>query len=162
TTVEIVSASRRLRSLPGRPSRGTITGGTDQGTEAIHAGLVFEHGKVKAFKLDVDTLKVTFGSYLTITAQNFKLDTGAGPNDPLVSFTSVGAEVTVGSLTITGEARNCAFLDDGSFQTRPGFGVFLSVGSASGDSFMWPSWLPVHVNAIGIEWPDIQADAGNF
>src|SRR5439155_16104768 len=64
-TGEIFFASGGVRFLPGRPISGTISDGPDQGTEAIHAGLVFEHGKVKAFKLDVDTLKVPFGPYLT-------------------------------------------------------------------------------------------------
>src|SRR5205823_11464143 len=27
---------------------------------------------------------------------------------------------------------------------------------------MWPSWLPVQINSIGITWPDINADASNF
>ena len=53
-------------------------------------------------------------------------------------------------------------LGDGTFKTGQNFGVFLSVGSASGDSFKWPSWLPVQINAIGIEWPNFNADRGRF
>ena len=37
-----------------------------------------------------------------------------------------------------------------------------SVGSATGDSFKWPSWLPVKINAVGIEWPNFNSDPGNF
>ena len=55
---------------------------------------------------------------------------------------SVGAEVTIGSLVLGGEGRNFAFLGDGTFVTKPGFGVFLSIGSATGASFAWPTpWM---------------------
>src|SRR4029453_8450635 len=117
---------------------------------------------ISAFKFRADTMVITLGSVLTLTAKNFTVDTGARANEPLVGFASVGAQVTVGGLVIGGEARNFQFNGDGSFHTRPGFGVFLSVGDASGDSFKWPSWLPIRINAIGIEWPDIQADPANF
>ena len=70
--------------------------------------------------------------------------------------------MNIGSVAITGEARNFSFHGDGSFHPKPGFGVFLSVGGAGGDSFKWPSWLPIHINAIGITWPDISADPTNF
>ncbi len=46
--------------------------------------------------------------------------------------------------------------------TKPGFGVFLNVGGATGDSFKWPSWLPIKINSIGITWADIQNDPTNF
>ena len=103
-------------------------------------------------------MRLTFGSIVTVTAVDFIIDTGATRDQELVSFASLGAEVKVGSLVLGGEARNFAFLGDGSFKTRPGFGVFLSVGSATGENFKWPSWLPIKINAIGIQWRDIQAD----
>ncbi|HEX9569566.1 MAG TPA: hypothetical protein VF987_07795, partial [Rhodospirillales bacterium] len=137
--------------LPGKPD-----------TEALRATLEFENGKVKAFVFSVDTFKVTLGTFVTLTGRDFFLDTGAADNETLVSFAAVGAEVKVGSLLIGGEARNFGFLGDGTFFTKPGFGVFLSVGSANGESFKWPKWLPIKINEIGIEWPDIQADPGDF
>ena len=89
-------------------------------------------------------------------------DTGAADNEELVSFGPIGAEVKVGSLVLGGEGRNFAFLGDGTFITKPGFGVFLTVGSASGDSFMWPKWLPIQITEVGITWPDIQKDPCDF
>ena len=49
-------------------------------------------------------------------------------------------------------------------RSRPstGFGVFLSVGSATGDSFKWPSFLPVRIDAIGIEWADVENHPEDF
>ena len=156
-------ASGGVRFLPGKAINGTISDGTDANTEALRATVRFEDGQFKSLIFNVDTLEINLGSFLTITAQNFNLDTGAGPNDDLVSFTSVGATVNLSSISIHGEARNFSFHGDGSFHTKPGFGVFLSLGGgADGSSFQWPSWLPVHINSIGITWPDINADPTNF
>ena len=100
--------------------------------------------------------------FLTLTAVDVMIDTGAADDEELISFTSIGAKVKIGALEIGGEARNFAFLGDGTFITKSGFGVFISIGSASGDSFMWPEWLPIRITEIGITWPDIQADPGDF
>ena len=165
----IYFASGGVRFLPGKPISATISDrpgaepGTDpNNTEALRATLEFEHGQVKAFRFNADTMRITLGSFLTITARDFMIDTGAAADEPMVSFGAVGAEVTLGSFTIAGEARHFAFLGDGSFRTDPGFGVFLSVGGATGDNFKWPSWLPIQINSIGIEWADIQHDPGDF
>ena len=93
-------------------------------------------------------MSITLGSVLTLTARDFFLDTSAGPNDPLVSFASVGAQVTIGGLVIGGEARNFYFSGDGTFHVKTGFGVFLTVGAATGSSFSWPSWLPIPLKSI--------------
>ena len=110
----------------------------------------------------IDTLKLNINNFIEISAVGFKLNTSAGANDDLVSFIQVGAKVSIGGLQLGGEARNFSITGNGSFKTRQGFGVFLSVGSASGDSFKWPSWLPVQINAIGIEWPNFNADPSRF
>ena len=160
---DIFIASGGVSFLPGRPVSATITdSASDSDTEAVRATLEFTDGHISAFKFRADTMVITLGSVLTLTAKNFTVDTGAGPNEPLVGFASIGAQVTVGGLVIGGEARNFQFNGDGSFHTRPGFGVFLSVGSASGDSFKWPSWLPIKVNQIGIQWADIEHRPADF
>ncbi len=131
--------------------------------EAIRLELKFENGRVKGFEFEVDTLEIKIASDLIIlTAVDFMLKTDAAADEELVSFRSIGAQVRIGSLLIGGEGRNFAIMGDGSFVAKPGFGVFLTVGSASGDSFKWPSWLPVKINAIGLEWPDFNNDPGRF
>ena len=132
-------------------------------TEALRATLEFdEDGKVKGFQFDVDTLELKLGSVVTLNATDFMLDTAAEDDEEIVSFLSVGAEVRIGSTVISGEARNFAFLGDGTFVTKPGFGVFLGAGSATGDTFKWPKWLPIKINEVGIVWPDIQQDPSDF
>ena len=130
--------------------------------EAFRIAVAFEGNEFEGFKLDVDTLNIEIAGVVTITAVDFMLDTSAEGTEELISFVSVGATVKIGSLVIGGEARNFAILGNGDFDAKPGFGVFLSVGSASGDSFKWPSWLPIKINALGIEWPDFDNDPGDF
>ncbi|HLQ76232.1 MAG TPA: hypothetical protein VK210_02700, partial [Terriglobia bacterium] len=169
----IFVASRGARFLPGKPISATlsdrVTAEPDLApgfpdTEAIRVSLEFEHGAVKGLIFKVDTLRLTLGSFLTITATDLFINTAAADNEELVSFTAVGAEVTVGSLKIAGEARNFAFMGNGSFKAKAGFGVFLTLGSAGGDSFKWPSWLPIHITQIGVIWPgnNLETDPGNF
>ena len=159
----IVISSGGVQFLPGKAVNGMITDGPDPGTVAVSATFTFDSsGNFKSFQFNADQLTINLGSFLTLTASNFNIDTGADANHPLVSFASVGAKLTVGGLVISGEARNFSFNGDGSFHAGNGFGVFLSVGAATGDSFMWPSWLPIQIDAIGITWPDIQADPTNF
>ena len=68
----------------------------------------------------------------------------------------------IGGLELSGEGRNFGFLGDGSFRTLPGFGIFISVGSATGSSFKWPSFLPVRIDSIGIEWEDVENAPEDF
>jgi len=160
---DIFLASGGVSFLPGRPVSASITDSpSDTDTEAVRATLEFTNGHISAFKFHADTMLITLGSVLTLTARDFFVDTGASATEALVSFASVGAQVNVGGIAIGGEARNFQFNGDGSFHTRPGFGVFLSVGGANGDSFKWPSWLPIQINALGIQWADIEHHPENF
>jgi len=167
----IYVASGGAKFFPGRPISAEISdrdtpddrlpdGSAD--TEAIRLQLDFEYGRVKSFVFEVDTLAVNLGTYVSLKAVGVRLDTGAAPYEELVSFIAIGAEVKIGSLLLGGEARNFAFLGDGSFITKPGFGVFIKIGSASGESFKWPSWLPIQINEIGIQWDDIQRNPADF
>ena len=140
-------ASGGAKFFPGRPISATITdrltsepskdlpGVPD--TEAIRLGLTFSNGKVDSFQFDVDTFKIQLGGVLTLTGQDVRIDTGADADEFLFRVGAIGAEVKVGSFVIGGEARNFGFKGDGSFDTLPGFGVFLSVGGATGESFKY-------------------------
>src|SRR5207249_111039 len=80
----------------------------------------------------------------------------------LASFQAVGAKVKIGSIEVSGEARNFAFLGDGTFKTKAGFGVFLGVGSATGSGFGIPPILGVRIDEIGIQWDDIERHPEDF
>ncbi|MBW2622882.1 MAG: hypothetical protein JRD68_08245, partial [Deltaproteobacteria bacterium] len=114
------------------------------------------------FKFDIDTFRIEFGSFLALKGVGIHLDTGADADEELISFVSIGAELKVGPLMLGGEGRHFAFMGDGSFKAKPGFGVFLSVGSAGGGSVGWPSWLPIKITELGIEWADINTNPFDF
>ena len=168
----IAIASGGARFFPGKPFNATITdrvsaddrkpNGQDD-TEALRVQLDFNpNGTVKGLQFNIDTLKLNINNFIEITAVGFRLNTSAGANEDLVSFIQVGAKISIGGLQLGGEARNFSITGNGTFKTGNNFGVFLSVGSASGDSFKWPSWLPIQINAIGIEWPNFNTDPGHF
>ena len=75
-----------------------------------------------------------------------------------MSFASLGAELTAGPLKLSGEMRNFAFLGNGSFQRLPDFGVFFSYDTADPNAFKWPSWLPIRITSLSVQWNDIHAD----
>ena len=167
----IYVASGGVKFLPGRPISALISdrqtaddvdSSGQQDTEAIRLQLTFAGGKVDSFQFEIDTLQVTLGSFVTLTARQVQLNTGADDDEELISFQAIGAKVKIGGLEIGGEARNFAFMGDGSFKTKTNFGIFLSVGSATGDSFQWPSFLPVRIDAIGIQWEDIEHHPEDF
>ena len=100
--------------------------------------------------------------FLTLTGVDLHLNTGAADDQEMLHVGSIAAEVSIGSMKIGGEGRNFAFMGDGSFKALPGFGIFLTVGGATGDNFQWPSWLPIHINTIGLEWADIEHHPEEF
>ena len=168
----IFFASGGAKFFPGKPINATITDRltaddrNPDGTlndEALRLELTFTAGKVDAFKIKIDTLEINISTFVTLTARDFMLNTGAAANQELVSFGAVGAKVKIGTLELGGEGRNFAFMGDGSFKAKTGFGVFLSIGGATGDSFQWPSFLPIKIDSIGIRWiGNIETDPSNF
>src|SRR5918994_2440180 len=107
-------------------------------------------------------MRITLGSVLTITATDFRLNTGAGPTEDLVSFVSVAAEVKIGSMILGGAAQNFSFTGDGSFEAKQGFGVVLNLGGADGNAFKWPTWLPIRITSLGVQWTDPNAHPEDF
>ena len=89
-------ASGGVTFLPGKPVSGTITDGSDADTEALRATVSFSNGHFDSLKFHVDTLSIQLGSFLTLGAQDFDLNTGAGPDQDLVRFTSVSASLNIG------------------------------------------------------------------
>ncbi len=146
--------------LPGKPISASITQtpaemSANPPQPAMSATLQFSGGQVQDVVFMIGgTFSVSISSYVTFTGTGITLDTSAGPNEPIAIIDSIGVKVTLGSLAITGSATDFEFLGNGSFVPLAGFGVVLSVGSSTGSSFMWPSWLPIQITELGIQWPD--------
>ncbi|MDD2604023.1 MAG: hypothetical protein PHF66_04320, partial [Desulfobacteraceae bacterium] len=162
-----VNATISDRTSGMNPGRDGIPGTGDDiseasDTEALRATLEFEDGRVKAFRFLADTFRIELGSFLAIKGVDIYLNTDAGDDEPVVSFISLGAELKVASLKLTGEARYFAFLGNGDFKANAGFGVFFGVESVTGGSVGWPSWLPIKIKEIGIQWRNINTDPLDF
>ncbi len=169
----IVFATGGAVLLPGKPTSAIISDrltaddknpdGTPN-TEAMRAELTFDEGKVASLIFRVDTLKLTIADVLTLTAQDFNLNTGATGSDFLVQFGQLGATVKIGSLEIGGEARNFGITADGDFKVLPGkqFSVVLNIGGASGSALGWPSWLPIQITTLGLSWIDFEHHPADF
>jgi hypothetical protein len=159
---EIFFGSRSVELFPGRTFGGSAVDGPDADQFGIFAALEFEDGQIGGFRLEVDQLEVRFGSFLTVMASQFELNTDAGPTEEVVAFQSLGARLQVASLDIAGQMRNFAILGDGTFVAKQGFGVFFSLEGTDSSKFGWPSFLPIQITELGIKWPDITANPANF
>jgi hypothetical protein len=146
--------------LPGKPVSATIS--PAPGAQALNgippvamqATVTFNSsGQATAFQFFVGQMTVQLSSYVTLTATKFNLNTGAGPTDPIVSFSSVGATVKIGSLSITGSANNFAFLGNGSFETPRLRAWRTPSGRGPAARSVATSCHPINHR---ITWPDIQ------
>ncbi|NLX95674.1 MAG: hypothetical protein GXY83_05820, partial [Rhodopirellula sp.] len=159
---EIFIAAGGAKLFPGKTLSATIQDGTDADNEAVRCELTFTDGRVDGFEFQADQFELKFGSYLTVTGSDILIDTGAGPTDEAVSLASLGAHLKAGPLDLAGEMRNFAFLGNGSFDTKPGFGVSFNRDRADSKAFKWPSWLPIRITSVGAKWRNISADPADF
>ena len=145
----------------GRSFTATVKDANEDG-EAVRCALTFTAGKVDGFKFAADQLELELGSYLTVTGSDILIDTGAAAGEEVASFESLGAELNAGPLRLSGEMRNFAFLGDGDFETKDGFGVFFNRDTADSKAFKWPAWLPIRITSVGAHWENINADPFDF
>ena len=74
----IFIASGGAYFLRGQPVSASITDSpSDSDNEAVRATLDFTGGQISAFKFHADTMLITLGGILTLTARDFYIDTGA-------------------------------------------------------------------------------------
>ncbi|MFM7863961.1 MAG: hypothetical protein ACKPHU_07090, partial [Planctomycetaceae bacterium] len=107
-------------------------------------------------------MSMKFGDFLTVSSKDLMINTEAVGSEYVVSVGRIEAKVKAGPLEVGGSIRSFAFTAAGSFVTLPGFGVTLSMEQMDSSSFKWPSWLPIQLTKLGIEWPDIQANPASF
>ncbi|HCP10758.1 MAG TPA: hypothetical protein DIT89_00340, partial [Planctomycetaceae bacterium] len=159
---EVYIASGGAQLFPGRTFSMTFADGSDADTEAVRAGLTFRDGVPAGFKFNSDQMSMKFGDFLTVSGSKILINTEATGSEYVVSIGAITAEVKAGPLKIGGTIKKFAITGAGNLVTLPGFGVQLSMDQASPDSFKWPSWLPIQLTSLGIQWPDIQANPSNF
>jgi hypothetical protein len=85
------------------------------GEDALRVDLSFHQGHVNGIIFQGDVLEIKLGGLLVLRATNYTINTIApadrfgSPIDsvaPLASFESASVDVTIGSMTLGGEARN--------------------------------------------------------
>ena len=151
--------------LPGKPVEATVSQRPGSDQHGMSATLNFgDDGTIESLMFHVDQLEIQVGGLLTITGTDIDIDSGAWGDDSqqLVSFGILGARVRLGSLIVGGEARNFAFMGDGSFAALGNFAVILSAEAVDGAGIGWPSWMPIRVTEIGLLWPDIETEPLDF
>ena len=158
---EIFVASGGAKLFPGKKISATITDANEDG-EAVRCGLTFTDGEVDGFTFAADQFALEFGSYLTVTGSGVLIDTGAADDEEVAAFASLGAKLNAGPLKLSGEMRNFAFMGDGEFKTKDGFGVSFNRDSADSKSFKWPSWLPIRITSVDARWKNFKTDPTDF
>ena len=113
----------------------------------LTASISFQSGDLGDFTFQAGTVNVQLGSYLAIQGSNISFDADPPQGGDIVSFGSLSATVTAGSVTISGTATDFAIAADGSFVAGSSFGVSLSTSTSSGD-FQWPVWLPIQIQTL--------------
>jgi hypothetical protein len=162
-TGEIFIAADGAILFKGSTFESSITDGPDAGTEALRATLSFTDGTPSGFIFTADQFSFKLGTVLTLSGSGMMIDSGAGATDEVVAFTSLGAKIVAGPLNISGEMKNFAFLGDGDFVQKAGFGLSFDFTGKGGASVGLPSWFPVKFTQFDITWPgDINDDPLGF
>ena len=161
-SVKLSSSGASL--FPDKAFSASITSRTP-GVDALSADFQFTDGKFSDLVFNADKISVTLGKYLSLGATGVQIDTGAAGDatQQVAHFESVSAEVNVPKvIDLTGSAGNFDIMGDGSFNPEQNFSVSLGVGSTTGDTFKWPSWLPIHIDSVGLSWTDLHANPFDF
>jgi hypothetical protein len=97
---------------------------------------------------------ISVGTYVSVTADNFKIDTGATDNtSPYVSFGSVTATVGGSRATFTASVSDLKFDYDGTFVAGDDFAFDLHTSGVGGSTFSVPDWLPLTISRLQVAWP---------
>lgn len=127
----------------------------------VVGALSFATGDLGHFTFKADTVDFTLGSYLDLSATGVSVDTAPPIDGDLLDVDDVTATLKLpGNLSLSGSGQNFGISADGKFVAKKDFGVLLTVNNPA--SFKWPSWLPIHVTTVGVQWPDFSTDPSNF
>jgi len=123
--------------------------------DELSATFDFSDDNNGAMTLEAASVVITVGSVVEFTIDDLEIDTSAEGDEPLVTVGSCGVNLL--SLGISGSG-----LADGSFVILDNFGVSLSLNNDAAGKLKFPSWLPINITFISLQWPDCNADPGDF
>lgn len=127
----------------------------------VKGTLSFAPGDLGHFTFTADTVDLTLGSFLDVSASKLTIDTAPAAGTDMVDVDDkVTATFKAGGASISGSASHFGIAADGTLVEKDGFGVTLTVDDAG--KLKWPSWLPIQVTFAGISWPNFSANPTNF
>ncbi|MBI1324889.1 hypothetical protein GC170_17120, partial [bacterium] len=126
----------------------------------LSATFDFSDGKNGALTLSATEVKVMLKPTLEFAVGDLTIDASAEGTDPIADIGMVS--VNLMTLGILGTGGHFQILADGSFHALENFQVTLSLNTAQPNALKWPSWVPIQITTIGLQWPDINADPNDF
>ncbi len=115
------------------------------------------------FTLFIDSFSLTLGGVVTLSAQDVAFNPTAGADELAFEFAVLSASVTVGTLNVGGTATNLGIKGNGDFVIIGGGDFSIAVDfNGSPDEFQWPSWLPIEISTVKLDWPDFLGQPANF
>ena len=159
----ITVKSSGVQFLPGKAVNGSITDGPDADHWAVTASFQFDSSGFKSFVFNADQLTINLGDFLHAEGLELPDQHRRRPERPARQL-RLGRARPSASPASRSQARRRASRSSATARSAPGpaSASRSRVGSADGSSFQWPSWLPIHIDAIGIQWPNINTDPTNF
>lgn len=112
--------------------------------------------------LDVGSLEVPFGEFVTARAADVRLDFFPAPGAPLVSFGDDGLSLRFDDVPALagweGSVSHFALGPDLLPYALPGFGI--SISPPDDLDLGLPSWLPVRITEAGVSLPGLSSEPG--
>lgn len=114
-------------------------------------------------KFTVGSLVGKLGTHLEFSASNttFK-PTASGDEELLRVAGAIGVAVKAGPVDVSGSMSRFAIQADGDFKPLENFKVTLGVGLTKAEQLLWPKFIPLQIDEIGVRWPNFEKDPGNF
>lgn len=155
---------------------GSITIGADavklgpsafQFTGTSVAATLTQSGGDWGFSFKAGTLGVSVASVVSLSATNVSFNPGASGSETLLSVSSLNASLALSKLTLTGTAgagpgETMKILGDGTLSLPDNFAIGVNFSAGSSGELGWPSWIPIQISSILLQWPHFNADKTDF
>jgi hypothetical protein len=104
------------------------------------------------FDFQIDTIDVTIGRLLKVTAIDSVFTPTAEGQEAMVGISDAAVLLKVGALAVGGKINNFGFLADGKPYTGKDFSVTVSLGQNDQSPLQLPEWLPLKNLEVTLFW----------
>jgi Ca2+-binding RTX toxin-like protein len=159
-------SAKLLPDMPEAPFTVAIEDGDDDDEKGIRAAITFAStGELDSLEFSMDSFEIGFAEYVTLSASDVMLDTGAADDELLFSIGEVVGKLEIEDLLSVGiGGGNLGITGAGQFRALPGFGVWIQDAdfNQAMQKLGWPEWITVTISYFGLEWPDFAVDPSDF